>query len=91
MMREIEKSNCTSILHSSSASLRLATELAYLNRIQGIRGKKEFYITLPFFMRITFYSEISEGITKGKVSIKHYSKHQRMFIQNTLTISKASE
>ena len=38
MMREIEKSNRTSILHSSSASLRLATELAYLNRIQDIRG-----------------------------------------------------
>ena len=38
MLREIEKSNRTSILHSSSASLRLATELAYLNRIQDIRG-----------------------------------------------------
>ena len=38
MMRGIEKSNRTSNLHSSSASLRLATELAYLNRIQGIRG-----------------------------------------------------
>ncbi len=50
MLREIEKSSRTSILHSSSASLRLATELAYLNRIQGIRGEKEFYITLYHYM-----------------------------------------